>query len=184
VCLCFCNVLCVCVTTAGLLDISEGHKAYIKERTLNMRGLKSIETYYKSIRAFRLDKSSLPSDSDEKTVAVNKISVPLNAMNTLYLQLQNAVQEPTRPGVGIITLASELSTRMGAVRLNLCNSGVFRSAVTSSLEHIMVLARSHALQFKSFRSALNCLRRNGQLAELRRKNQAELTSCMPKEPPK
>ena len=164
--------------------MSEGDKAYIKERTLNLRGLKSIETYYKSIRAFRLDKSSLPSDSDEMTVAINKISILLNAMNTLFLQLQNAVQEPTRPGVGIITLASELSTRMGAVRLNLCNSGVFRSALTSSLEHLMVLARSHALQFKNFRSALNCLRRHGQLAELKQKNQAEVTSCLPREPPK
>ena len=166
------------------MDLTEGHEAYSKERTLNIRGLKSIEAYYKKIRAFRLDKSNLPSDSDEKTVAINKISIPLNAMNTLFLQLQNAVQEPTRPGVGIITLSSELSTRMGAVQVNVCDSGVFRSSLTCSLEHMMVLSRCHALPFKNFRSALNCLRRHGQHSELKRKNQADVTKCLLKEPPK
>ncbi len=170
--------------TSGLVDVPEGHTAYSKERTLNSRGLKAIENYYKKIRGFRLDKSNLPSDSDEKTVAINKILIPLNAMNTLFLQLQNAVQEPTRPGVGLITLASELSRRMGAVQINVCDSGVFRSSLTCTLEQVMVLSRCHSLPFKNFRSALNCIRRHGQHSELRRKNQADVTKCLPREPPK
>ena len=100
--------------------------AYTQEKALNSRGLKSLESYYKHIRAFRLDKSNLPSDSDEKTLAVNKISIPLNAMDFLMRQIRTAVLEPTRPGVGLLSLASELTTRMGALRVNICDSGVYR----------------------------------------------------------
>lgn len=166
------------------MDVPEGDEAYANERALNIQGLKSLEAYYKQIRAFRLDKSNLPSDSDEKTIAVNKISIPLNAMNILVRLLQNIVQEPTIPGVGLLTLAAELTTRMGALRVNVCDSGVYRSGLTCSLEHVMVLARCHSLPFRSFRSTLNVLRRYGQLEELKRKNQADLHKSLPKELPK
>jgi len=164
------------------MDLEEGHAAYQQEKNLNTNGLKSLDNYYKLFRAFRLDKSNLPSDSDEKTLAVNKISIPLNAMDFLVRQIRIAVQEPTRPGVGLITLASELATRMGAVRINVCNSGVYRSVLTSSLEHVMVLGRCHGLPFKGFRSTLNCMRRRGRLMEVIRKNQADVQQALPKQP--
>lgn len=168
----------------GLVDIYEGHIGYAQEQALNVQGLKSLEAYYKQIRSFRLDKSNLPSDSDKKTITINKISISLNAMSFLFLQLKNAVQEPTRPGVGLLTLAAELTSHMGALRVNMCDSGVYRSGLTSSLEHVMVLARCHSLPFKSFRSALDVLRKNGQCEELRRKNQADVDKGIPQKPPK
>ena len=172
------------ITHPGLMDIPEGHSAFPRERSLNIRGLKSLETYYKKIRAFRLDKSNLPSDSDAKTITINKISVPLNAMSFLLLQLKNAVQEPTRPGVGLLTLAAEMTTHMGALKLNMCNSGVYRSGMTTSLQHVMVLGRCHALPFKSFRSALNIMRTQGFCEELKGKNRADLLESLPQEAPK
>ena len=165
----------------GLMDLEEGRDAYLMEKSLNTKGLKSLETYYKHIRAFRLDKSNLPSDSDEKTLAVNKISIPLNAMEFLMRQIRIAVQEPTRPGVGLLTLAAELTTRMGALRVNVCDSGVYRSGLTSSLEQVMVLGRCHGLHFKNFRSAINTLRRHGKFTEVIKKNQADLKKALPKQ---
>lgn len=166
----------------GLLDLEEGHDAYTKEKSLNTKGLKSLEAYYKHIRAFRLDKANLPCDSDAKTLAINKISVPLNAMDFLMRQIRIAVHEPTRPGAGLLTLASELATRMGALRVNFCDSGVYRSVLASSLEHVMVLGRCHGLPFKSFRSTLNAMRREGRLVDIIRKNQADTRKSLPKQP--
>ena len=115
-------------------------------------------------------------------LAVNKISIPLNAMDSLMRQLRIAVQEPTRPGAGLLTLASELTTRMGAVRVNFCDSGVYRSVLSSSLEHVMVLGRCHGLPFRSFRSTLNVMRRRGRMADIIRKNQADFRKSLPKQP--
>lgn len=164
------------------MDLEEGHNAYTQEKALNTKGLKALEAYYKHTRAFRLDKSNLPSDSDEKTLAINKISIPLNAMDFLMRQIRNAVQEPTRPGAGLLTLASELCTRMGALRVNFCDSGVYRSGLTSSLEHVMVLGRCHGLPFKGFRSTLNLMRRRGRFCDVQRKNQADVRKSLPKQP--
>ncbi len=164
------------------MDLEEGHDGYTQEKAINSKGLQAIEFYYRQIRAFRLDKSNLPSDSDAKTMAINKISIPLNAMDFLMRQLRNAIQEPTRPGAGLLTLAAELTTRMGALRVNFCNSGVYRSVLTSSLEHVMVLGRCHGLPFKSFRSTLNTMRRKGRLHDIVRKNQANLEESLPKQP--
>lgn len=168
--------------TAGLMDLEEGHNAYTQEKALNTGGLKSLEAYYKHIRAFRLDKSNLPSDSDAKMLAINKISIPLNAMDFLMRQIRIAVQEPTRPGAGLLTLVSELCTRMGALRVNFCDSGVYRSGLTSSLEQVMVLGRCHGLPFKSFRSTLNTMRRKGRFNDIQRKNQADIYKALPRQP--
>lgn len=165
-----------------MIDLEEGHDAYTQEKSINTKGLKALEAYYKHIRAFRLDKSNLPIDSDEKMLAINKISVPLNAMDFLMRQIRIAVQEPTRPGAGLLTLASELATRMGAVRVNFCDSGVYRSGLMSSLEQVMVLGRCHGLPFKSFRSTLNMMRRRGRFNDIRRKNQANVFKSLPKQP--
>ena len=171
-----------CSSHAGLMDLEEGHEGYSRERSINMKGLKALEAYYKLIRAFRLDKSNLPSDSDEKTLAVNKISIPLNAMDFLMRQMRIAILEPTRPGAGLLTLASELTTRMGGVRVNVCDSGVYRSVLTSSLEQVMILGRCHGLPFKSFRSTLNTMRKKGRFGDIIRKNQADFRKALPKQP--
>ena len=177
---CDSHVIVMCI--AGLVELEEEHLAYLEEKTINTAGLRSLEAYYKHIRAFRLDKSNLPSDSDEKTLAINKISIPLNAMDFLMRQIRTLIQEPTRSGAGLLTLAAELTTRMGALRVNFCNSGVYRSGLTTSVEHAMVLGRCHGLPFKIFRSTLNIMRRKGRLSDIIDKNQADFKECIPKQP--
>ena len=167
----------------GLRDLDKG-SVYDEERTLNLESFKLLKNYYQALRAFRLDKSNLPSDSDAKLVAVHQISQPLNAMDILVRQVEVAIREPTRPGVGLLALAAEVGTRMGAVRVNICDSGVYRSGMATSLEQVMVLGRCHGLPFKSFRTTLNRLRRKGGFSYVTRKNNADFSKSFPVQPPK
>ena len=172
------------ICAVGLQDFQEGLDVYCKERDLNMESFQKLKNYYQALRRFRLDKSNLPTDSDAKCLAVHKISRPLNAMDLLMRQIEVAVKEPTKPGVGLLTIAAELATRMGALRVNICDSGVFRSSLATSLEQVMVLGRCHGLPFRSFRSTLNTLRRNGGLICLAKKNNADQSKSLPKQTPK
>ena len=168
----------------GLLDFQEGLTVYSQEKSLNTDSFKTLKDYYQALRRFRLDKSNLPDESDAKCLAIHKISRPLNAMDLLMRQVEVAVKEPTKPGVGLLTIAAELATRMGALRVNICDSGVYRSSLATSLEQVMVLARCHGLPFRSFRSTLNTIRRKGGLISLIRKNNADMGKSLPKKPPK
>ena len=165
-------------------DFQEGQPAYSEEKTVNMESFKKLKDYYQALRRFRLDKSNLPEESDAKCLAIHKISRPLNAMDLLMRQVEVAVKEPTRPGVGLLTIAAELATRMGALRVNICDSGVFRSSLATSLEQVMILGRCHGLPFRSFRSTLNTMRRKGSLISLTRKNNADMGASLPKSLPK
>ena len=106
------------------------------EQSLNNDSLLRLKNYYRSLRAFRLDKSHLPQDSDAKLLAIHQISQPLNAMDILMRQIEVAIREPARPGVGLLTLTAELATRMGALRINMCESGVVRCSMSTTLEQV------------------------------------------------
>ena len=168
----------------GLQDFQEGIDGYRKEKELNSESYQTLKNYYQALRRFRLDKSCLPTDSDEKCLAIHKISRPLNAIDLLMRQIEVAIKEPTRPGVGLLTVAAELTTKMGALRVNICDSGVFRSSLATSLEQVMILCRCHGLPFRSFRSTLNTLRRNGGLICLAKKNNADQNKSLPRQTPK
>ncbi len=117
-------------------------------------------------------------------MAIHQISQPLNAMDILVRQVEVAVKEPTRPGVGLLSLAAEVATRIGALRINVCDSGVFRSGLATSLEQVMVLGRCHGLPFKCFRTTLNRVRRKGGFSYVVRKNNADISKSLPTQPPK
>lgn len=187
--MCMCDAL-LCSTVylhhmcVGLVDIGESTTGYDIEKALNVDSFQILKKYYQSLRAFRLDKSSLPEDSDAKQLAVHQISQPLGAMDLLIRQVEIAIKEPTRPGVALLTLAAELATKMGALRINVCESGVFRSGLATGLEQVMVLGRCHGLPFKSFRSCLNLMRKKGGFLNVVRKNNADLKKSLPLIPPK
>lgn len=168
----------------GLVNLEEGTPGYDEEKTINMESFLQLKKYYQSLRAFRLDKSNLPNDSDAKLVAIHQISQPLNAMDILVRQVEVAVREPARSSVALLTIAAEVATRMGALRINVCESGVFRSGMATSLEQVMVLGRCHGLPFKSFRTSLNRVRRKGGFSYIVRKNNADLSKSFPSQPPK
>lgn len=171
----------------GLIDFPEGQEGQSlcsQEKSLNTESFKTLKGYYQALRRFRLDKSNLPEESDAKCMAISKISRPLNAMDLLMRQVEVAVKEPMKPGVGLLTIAAELTTRMGALRINVCDSGVYRSSLATSLEQVMVLTRCHGLPFRSFRTTLNAIRRKGGLISLIRKNNADMSKSLPKKAPK
>ena len=166
------------------MDLEEGLDAYCQEKEINDTSLLELKKYYHALRAFYLDRSQLPEDHEAMRMAIHHISMPFRAMDTLVRQLEVAIREPTRPGVGLLTVAAELATRIGALRINVCNSGVFRSGLATSLEHVLVLSRCHGLPVRVFRSALNTLRRNGSFSYISRKNKADITTALPRQPPK
>ena len=166
------------------MDVDEGTEAYCREKDLNEKSLQILKDYYRSLRAFRLDPSLLPEDADGRKLALNQISQPLNAMDVLVRQMEVVIREPTRPGVGLLTIAAELMTRMGALRVNICDSGVFRAGMASSLEQAILLTRCHALPPRNLRTALNTLRRKGSFAYIARKNNSDIAKSFPKQPPK
>lgn len=164
--------------------IDEGSEAYLWEKELNDSSLIALKSYYRSVRAFHLDRSLLPDDTDARKQALSTISLPLNAMDVLVRQMEVAVRTPLRSGVGLLTIASELLGRLGAVRVNICDSGVFRSGMATSLEQVILLARSHGLPSRSLRTAANALRQTGSFSYIARKNNADITVSLPKQPPK
>ena len=168
---------------AGLTE-EDAPKALKWEKELNNQSLVSLRTYYRSLRAFRLDKASLPEENDARLIAISQINQPLNSMDHVMRELEVAVREPAQPSVEMLVLAAELATRMGALKIVACNSGVFRSQLSSSLEHVMVLCRCHSLPFRGLRTALNLMRGEGALSLLLKKNDADIGTAFPKQPPR
>ncbi len=168
----------------GLMDINEGSEAYLWEKELNDSSFIALKDYYRSLRAFRLDRSLLPDDRDARKHVLSAISQPLNAMDDLVRQLEVAIRSPMRSGVGLLTIAAELLSRIGALRINICDSGVFRSAMATSLEQVILLARCHGLPSRSLRTAVNALRQTGSFNYIARKNNADIAISLPKQPPK
>ncbi len=166
------------------MDIDEGREEYMWEKELNDSSLMALKDYYRSLRAFNFDRSLLPDDNDARKQVLSAISQPLNAMDILVGQLEVAVRSPMRSGVGLLAIAAELLERMGAVRINLCDSGVFRSGMATSLEQVITLARSHGLPARSLRTALNALRQTGSFNYIARKNKADISVSLPTQPPK
>lgn len=168
----------------GLVDLVEGSDAYIWEKELNTASLRVLKDYYRSLRAHQLDSSMLPEGSDAKRLAIHRITQPLNAMGVLVRQMEVAIREPTRPGVGLLSIAAELMSRMGALRVDMCESGVFRSGLACSLEQVMLLCRCHELPQRNFRTALNKMRWKGSFAYVAKKNNADIAVAFPQQPPK
>ena len=168
---------------SGLLDISEDSDAYLAERKVNIASLQTIRDYYRQLRSFRLGRSIHRQTSEEKALAISETAQPLHALELLTQQLEVAVREPTRPGIGLLTVAAELATRMGAVRVCVCDTGVYRSGMASSLEQVMILVRSHQLPMRSMRLALDSIRKKGTFSELIGKNRVELSKSLPHNPP-
>ena len=153
------------------------------ERALNISSLQTVRNYYRQLRSFRLGRSLHRQTSEEKALAISETAQPLHALELLTQQLEVAVREPTRPGIGLLTVAAELTTRMGALRVCVCDTGVFRSGMACSLEQVMILVRSHQLPMRSVRLALDTIRKKGTFSELISKNRVELSKSLPEKPP-
>uniref|UniRef100_A0A8C1JX88 Phosphatidylinositol-3,4,5-trisphosphate-dependent Rac exchange factor 2 n=1 Tax=Cyprinus carpio TaxID=7962 RepID=A0A8C1JX88_CYPCA len=113
---------------------------------INAGSLEKVKQYYKRLRAFYLDKSNLPPSSAPKAAFIDKLMRPLNALDELYRLMESFIScrrtaacqftACGASGVGLLTVASELCSRLGACHIVMCNSGVHRSAwVTHTYTH-------------------------------------------------
>uniref|UniRef100_A0A8C7LZ81 Phosphatidylinositol-3,4,5-trisphosphate dependent Rac exchange factor 2 n=1 Tax=Oncorhynchus kisutch TaxID=8019 RepID=A0A8C7LZ81_ONCKI len=62
-------------------------------------------------------------------------------------------------GVGLLTVASELCSRLGATHIVMCNSGVHRCTLSVTLEQAILLARSHGLPPRCIMQATDVMRK-------------------------
>uniref|UniRef100_A0A9J8ATI7 Phosphatidylinositol 3,4,5-trisphosphate-dependent Rac exchanger 2 protein n=1 Tax=Cyprinus carpio carpio TaxID=630221 RepID=A0A9J8ATI7_CYPCA len=61
-------------------------------------------------------------------------------------------------GVGLLTVASELCSRLGACHIVMCNSGVHRCTLSVTLEQAILLARNHGLPPRCIMQATDVMR--------------------------
>uniref|UniRef100_A0A665W7L8 Phosphatidylinositol-3,4,5-trisphosphate-dependent Rac exchange factor 2 n=1 Tax=Echeneis naucrates TaxID=173247 RepID=A0A665W7L8_ECHNA len=116
---------------------------------INAASLDKVKQYYKRLRAFYLDQSNMPPSSAPKLMR------PLNALEELYRLMESFIScrrtaacqytACGASGVGLLTVASELCSRLGATHIVMCNSGVHRCTLSVTLEQAILLARNHGL---------------------------------------
>uniref|UniRef100_A0A3B4CPD1 Phosphatidylinositol 3,4,5-trisphosphate-dependent Rac exchanger 2 protein n=1 Tax=Pygocentrus nattereri TaxID=42514 RepID=A0A3B4CPD1_PYGNA len=142
---------------------------------INAASLEKVKQYYKRLRAFYLDKSNLTPSSAPKAAFIDKLLRPLNALDELYRLMEGFVccgrsAACGASGVGLISVASELCSRLGAAHIVLCNSGVHRCTLSVTLEQALLLARSHGLPPRCIMQATDVMRKQGARVQNSAKN--------------
>uniref|UniRef100_A0A8C5B6Z8 Phosphatidylinositol-3,4,5-trisphosphate dependent Rac exchange factor 2 n=1 Tax=Gadus morhua TaxID=8049 RepID=A0A8C5B6Z8_GADMO len=128
---------------------------------INAASLDKVKQYYK--RAFYLDQSNMPPSSAPKLMR------PLNALDELYRLIESFIScrrtaacQSTAcgaSGVGLLSVASELCSRLGATHIVMCNSGVHRCTLSVTLEQAILLARNHGLPPRCIMQATDVMRK-------------------------
>ncbi|ELK02359.1 Phosphatidylinositol 3,4,5-trisphosphate-dependent Rac exchanger 2 protein [Pteropus alecto] len=103
---------------------------------INAASLEKVKQYNQKLRAFYLDKSNSPPNSTSKAAYVDKLMRPLNALDELYRLVASFIRSKrtaacvntacSASGVGLLSVSSELCSRLGACHIIMCNSGVHR----------------------------------------------------------
>uniref|UniRef100_A0A8C2PN12 Phosphatidylinositol 3,4,5-trisphosphate-dependent Rac exchanger 2 protein n=1 Tax=Cyprinus carpio TaxID=7962 RepID=A0A8C2PN12_CYPCA len=136
---------------------------------INAGSLEKVKQYYKRLRAFYLDKSNLPPISAPKAAFIDKLMHPLNALDELHRLMESFIScrrtaacqftACGASGVGLLTVASELCSRLGACHIVMCNSGVHRCTLSVTLEQAILLARNHGLPPRCIMQATDVMRK-------------------------
>nr|XP_018672752.1 phosphatidylinositol 3,4,5-trisphosphate-dependent Rac exchanger 2 protein-like isoform X2 [Ciona intestinalis] len=127
--------------------------------SINEKALGKMYNYYKRFRAFHLDRSKLPRDTEARAVLVDRLSRPLNALDEIMTLLESNVKprhgKPhlATSGAGVLTLVAEFCNRLGGCHVIMCNNGVHRSTMACCLEQSLILARCHGLPPRQLNSA-------------------------------
>ncbi|KAL1248711.1 hypothetical protein QQF64_022029, partial [Cirrhinus molitorella] len=147
---------------------------------INAGSLEKVKQYYKRLRAFYLDKSNLPPSSAPKAAFIDKLMRPLNALDELYRLMESFIScrrtaacqftACGASGVGLLTVASELCSRLGACHIVMCNSGVHRCTLSVTLEQAILLARNHGLPPRCIMQATDVMRKQGARVQNSAKN--------------
>uniref|UniRef100_A0A673Y1J3 Phosphatidylinositol 3,4,5-trisphosphate-dependent Rac exchanger 2 protein n=1 Tax=Salmo trutta TaxID=8032 RepID=A0A673Y1J3_SALTR len=118
---------------------------------INSASLDKVKQYYKRLRYGLL------------------LMRPLNALEELYRLMESFISSRRTAacqytacgasGVGLLTVASELCSRLGATHIVMCNSGVHRCTLSVTLEQAILLARSHGLPPRCIMQATDVMRK-------------------------
>uniref|UniRef100_A0A5F8AGI9 Phosphatidylinositol 3,4,5-trisphosphate-dependent Rac exchanger 2 protein n=1 Tax=Macaca mulatta TaxID=9544 RepID=A0A5F8AGI9_MACMU len=136
---------------------------------INAASLEKVKQYNQKLRAFYLDKSNSPPNSTSKAAYVDKLMRPLNALDELYRLVASFIRSKrtaacantacSASGVGLLSVSSELCTRLGACHILMCSSGVHRCTLSVTLEQAIILARSHGLPPRYIMQATDVMRK-------------------------
>ncbi|KAF0028123.1 hypothetical protein F2P81_019210 [Scophthalmus maximus] len=147
---------------------------------INAASLDKVKQYYKRLRAFYLDQSNMPPSSAPKAALIDKLMRPLNALDELYRLMESFIScrrtaacqytACGASGVGLLTVASELCSRLGATHIVMCNSGVHRCTLSVTLEQAILLARNHGLPPRCIMQATDVMRKQGARVQNSAKN--------------
>ncbi|XP_068018630.1 phosphatidylinositol 3,4,5-trisphosphate-dependent Rac exchanger 2 protein isoform X2 [Melanerpes formicivorus] len=147
---------------------------------INAASLEKVKQYNQKLRAFYLDKSDLPPNSTSKAAYIDKLLRPLNCLEELYRLVGSFIRSKrtaacaytacSASGVGLLSVASELCSRLGACHIIMCNSGVHRCTLSVTLEQAIILARSHGLPPRYIMQATDVMRKQGARVQNTAKN--------------
>ncbi|XP_054626845.1 phosphatidylinositol 3,4,5-trisphosphate-dependent Rac exchanger 1 protein isoform X1 [Dunckerocampus dactyliophorus] len=173
----------------------------LQQRT-NAVSLEKVKTYYRKLRAFYLEKSNLPTDSNTTAMKIDqilglevrdlrpkiaKLLRPLNTLEDLCRLMQSYVN--VRPGahghpsgVSVLCVSSELCNRLGACHITMCATGMQRSTLSVTLEQAMILARNHGLMPRCIMQTMDIMRKQGARVELSAKNLKVMDQMPPTAP--
>ncbi|NWI12825.1 PREX2 protein, partial [Crypturellus soui] len=136
---------------------------------INAASLEKVKQYNQKLRAFYLDKSNLPPNSTSKAAYIDKFMRPLNCLDELYRLIGSFIRSKrtaacaytacSASGVGLLSVSSELCSRLGACHIIMCNSGVHRCTLSVTLEQAIILARSHGLPPRYIMQATDVMRK-------------------------
>ncbi|XP_040288462.1 phosphatidylinositol 3,4,5-trisphosphate-dependent Rac exchanger 2 protein isoform X2 [Bufo bufo] len=147
---------------------------------INAASLEKVKQYNQKLRAFYLDKTHLPPNNTSKAAYIDKLMRPLNALDELYRLVDSFIHSKrtaacaytacSASGVGLLSVSSELSNRLGACHVIMCNSGVHRCTLSVTLEQALILARSHGLPPRYIMQATDVMRKQGARVQNTAKN--------------
>ncbi|KAG8002889.1 Phosphatidylinositol 3 [Nibea albiflora] len=145
-----------------------------QQRT-NAVSLEKVKNYYRKLRAFYLEKSNLPTDSNTTAMKIDQLLRPLNTLDDLCRLMQSYVNSRQSAqghpsGVSVLCVSSELCNRLGACHITMCGTGMQRCTLNVTLEQAMILARNHGLMPRCIMQTMDIMRKQGARVELSAKN--------------
>uniref|UniRef100_A0A7N5ZS98 Phosphatidylinositol 3,4,5-trisphosphate-dependent Rac exchanger 2 protein n=1 Tax=Anabas testudineus TaxID=64144 RepID=A0A7N5ZS98_ANATE len=139
---------------------------------INAASLDKVKEYYKRLRYVVLDRayfSHLLFYTNLSPSVSPQLMRPLNALDELYRLMESFIScrrtaacqytACGASGVGLLTVASELCSRLGATHIVMCNSGVHRCTLSVTLEQAILLARNHGLPPRCIMQATDVMRK-------------------------
>uniref|UniRef100_A0A669DVW5 Phosphatidylinositol-3,4,5-trisphosphate dependent Rac exchange factor 1 n=1 Tax=Oreochromis niloticus TaxID=8128 RepID=A0A669DVW5_ORENI len=134
-----------------------------QQRT-NAVSLEKVKAYYRRLRAFYLEKSNLPTDSNTTAMKIDQLLRPLNTLDDLCRLMQSYINmrpnaQGHQSGVSVLCVSSELCNRLGACHITMCGTGMQRCTLTVTLEQAMILARNHGLMPRCIMQTMDIMRK-------------------------